>query len=316
MKTKLIIISLVLLSLGSCVSKKVYEDLEDKYNRLLHSNSELIEDNENLVSQRNELQAEVHTLSNDIGQLRDKKQSLENEYTAAKNRLDELIASYEALETESSGELTEKANTIRGLIQQLEEKELALETENRRLSLLQSELDARSETINELEALIEAKETKKNALRSAVSNALQSFDGKGLTVTRKNGKVYVSMENKLLFGSGSWSVGTQGKEAVGQLAQVLVQNSDIEVLIEGHTDNVPYSGTSIQDNWDLSVKRATAIVRILQSKGVSPKQITAAGRSKYLPISPNTTKEGRAKNRRIEIILAPNLDEINHLLGE
>lgn len=177
-------------------------------------------------------------------------------------------------------------------------------------------MNERSQTIAELQDLIAAKEAKMNALKNAVSNALKGFEGKGLTVTHKNGKVYVSMENKLLFDSGSWAVGVQGVDAVEKLAVVLVQNPDIEVLIEGHTDNVPYTGTTILDNWDLSVKRATAIVRILQQKGVKPIQITAAGRSEYIPIQSNSTSEGKAKNRRIEIILAPNLDQINKLLGE
>ena len=107
-----------------------------------------------------------------------------------------------------------------------------------------------------------------------------------------------------------------GQQARLLLAFALIQNPDIEVLIEGHTDNVPYSGTTILDNWDLSVKRATAIVRILQNKGVKPQQITAAGRSEYIPVQSNSTSDGKAKNRRIEIILTPNLDKINKLLGE
>jgi len=316
MKVKIVLLIGVLLSISSCVTKKVYEDLEDKYNRLQYSNSELIENNEQLVVQRNQLQNDVKKLEGAVQNLNDRKKSLENEYVAAKDRLDKLIDSYAALESESANKLTEKANTIRDLLTQLEEKEAALATENSRLQKLESELAARSETINELEALIDAKEAKMDALRNAVSNALQSFEGKGLSITHKNGKVYVSMENKLLFQSGSWAVGSQGKNAVIKLAQVLVANTDIEVLIEGHTDNVPYNGNTIQDNWDLSVKRATAIVRILENNQVNPQQITAAGRSKYIAVSDNTSAEGRAKNRRIEIILAPNLDRINELLGE
>ncbi len=314
MKTPHFFIFVLLLSLSSCVTKQVYEDLESKYNRLLNSNSELIENNEDLVAQRNELQKDVTDLKGVITNLLDRKLSLENEYAAAKGRLDELIASYDALQTESSSELTAKANTIRDLLEQLEERETALATENQRLKQLQTELEARSQTIDELESLIASKEAKMEALRTAVSNALESFEGKGLSITHKNGKVYVSMENKLLFGSGSWAVGSQGVIAVGKLAQVLVENPDIEVLIEGHTDNVPYTGTTIKDNWDLSVKRATAIVRILQNKNVNPRQITAAGRSEYVPISSNTNASERAKNRRIEIILAPNLGAINELL--
>ena len=302
--------------MSSCVSKKVYDDLSFKYQRLLNSNSELIEDNERLVAQRNQLNAEVKDLTHDIQLLIDRKKVVENEYDTAKSRLDQLIASYDALESESALELTKKAETIRDLIVQLEEKERNLSLEKQHLLQLQAELDARSETIDELENLIAAKEAKMSALRNAVSDALQAFEGKGLTVTQKNGKVYVSMENKLLFASGSWAVGLEGLNAIVKLGQVLVNNEDIEVLIEGHTDNIPYNGTIIQDNWDLSVKRATAIVRILQNNGVNPQQVTAAGRSEYLPISDNTTKSGRTKNRRIEIILAPNLDRINELLGE
>ncbi len=315
-KERIIYFFLMSVFLSSCVSQKIYDDLETKYNRLLHSNSELVDNNEALVAQRNQLQADVKNLEGTLRNLNDRKVGLENEYTAAKARLDKLIASYEALETESATELSAKANTIRDLLQQLEDKEAALAAENTRLQELQAALEARSQTIEELEELIDAKEAKMNALRDAVTNALASFEGKGLSITKKNGKVYVSMENKLLFNSGSWAVGSQGRQAVKKLGEVLLVNPDIEVLIEGHTDNVPYHGTTLQDNWDLSVKRATAIVRILEKKGVNPQQITAAGRSEFLPVDDNTTATGRAKNRRIEIILAPNLSRINELLGE
>lgn len=316
MKKIFLSILILTISFTSCVSKKVYEDLERKYNRLANSNSELIDQNEKLVAERNQLQNDLKNIKNDIKNLNDRKATLENEYNAEREKLNKLIDSYNALESQSASEIGTQANKIKELLKDLEQKENQLALENERLIKLQTELNARSKTIQELEELIAAKEAKMNALKNAVSNALKGFEGKGLTVTTKNGKVYVSMENKLLFDSGSWAVGVQGVDAVEKLANVLVQNPDIEVLIEGHTDNVPYSGTTILDNWDLSVKRATAIVRILQNKGVNPKQVTAAGRSEYLPIQSNTTNDGKAKNRRIEIILAPNLDKINQLLGE
>ncbi|MGD2005551.1 MAG: OmpA family protein, partial [Flavobacteriaceae bacterium] len=129
--------------------------------------------------------------------------------------------------------------------------------------------------------------------------------------------VYVSMQNKLLFRSGQWQVGTEGKQALQQLAQVLAENPDIAVLIEGHTDNVPYQGKGpLEGNWDLSTKRATAVVNLLlKNSQVLPQNLTAAGRSEYLPIGPNSSSEGRAANRRIEVILSPNLDEISALLN-
>src|SRR5690606_7722217 len=141
---------------------------------------------------------------------------------------------------------------------------------------------------------------------------------KGLTVEQRDGKVYVSMENKLLFSSGSWTVNSEGRKAVQQLGQVLAQNPDISVLIEGHTDNVPYGGSGqLTDNWDLSTKRATSIVQILrENSGIDPSNLTAAGRGEYAPVAGNENAEGRARNRRIEVILTPKLDEISQMLNE
>ena len=138
-----------------------------------------------------------------------------------------------------------------------------------------------------------------------------------MTVEQRNGKVYVSMENKLLFQSGRWDIEAEGKKAIRQLAAVLQDNPDISILIEGHTDNVPFSGQGgLESNWDLSTKRATAVVNILlENDQLLPQNLTAAGRSEYIPIAPNSTPEGRASNRRIEVILSPQWDEINALLN-
>ena len=155
-------------------------------------------------------------------------------------------------------------------------------------------------------------------LKDAISRALTDFEGKGLTVEQRDGKVYVSMENKLLFNSGSWAVGPEGKKAVKQLGSVLGVNPDIAVLIEGHTDNVPYTGNgTLTSNWDLSTKRATSIVNILrENTNIDPANLTAAGRGEFAPLTSNETAEGRAKNRRIEVILKPKLDELSKLLSD
>lgn len=154
-------------------------------------------------------------------------------------------------------------------------------------------------------------------LKNAISKALTDFEGKGLTVQKRDGKVYVSMENKLLFKSGSWAVNTEGRNAIIQLGNVLAKNPDIAVLIEGHTDNVPFSNRGqISNNWDLSTKRATAIISILaENKAISLENLTAAGRSEYAPVDSNDTTEGKAKNRRIEVVLTPKLDKISKLLN-
>jgi chemotaxis protein MotB len=316
MLKKIAFLVVITLSVTSCVSKKVYQELESKFNNLRSSNLELLKEKDELLASKKALEANLESLKNDYAALKNKKLILENEFSSLQTKHKNLEESYDALSTQSSKKLAEQAQKNQELLAELEAKELKLAAENSRLEKLQKELKQRSEQIDELESLINAKEAQMQQLKNAISNALHNFEGKGLTVVHKNGKIYVSMENKLLFNSGSWAVGVEGKKAVEQLANVLAENKDINVLIEGHTDDVPYTGSTLIDNWDLSVKRATAIVRILENKGVDPTQITAAGRSKFVPVDTNKTAEGKAKNRRIEIILAPNLDQISKLLKE
>ncbi|MFZ0490966.1 MAG: OmpA family protein, partial [Salegentibacter sp.] len=244
--------------------------------------------------------------------------ALKDELTNTKKSYENLKNSYDALEQNSSAAIAENSRQNRELLAELEEKEGALTKEQARLDKLQRDLESRSRRIDDLERVIAAKDAKMNALKNAISKALTNFEGKGLTVEQRNGKVYVSMENKLLFDSGSWAVNSEGRKAVRQLGEVLAENPDIAVLIEGHTDNVPYSGSGqLKDNWDLSTKRATAIVQILrENNNIDPKNLTAAGRGEYAPVATNDTAEGRAKNRRIEVILTPKLDEITKLLQE
>lgn len=190
--------------------------------------------------------------------------------------------------------------------------------ENARLAKLKQELEARSQRVAELENVIASKDAAMTKLKNAISKALTNFEGNGLTVEQRNGKVYVSMENKLLFESGSWAVGAKGKQAVKQLGEVLAENPEIAILIEGHTDNVPYKGNEqLSGNWDLSAKRATAIVNILRENAtINPENLTAAGRGEFAPVASNDTADGKAQNRRIEVILTPKLDEISKLLNE
>jgi chemotaxis protein MotB len=312
---KIVLLVIASLVLNSCVSKKVYHELETKFNKLRSSNVELIQEKDELLAVKKRLEADLQKLKSEHNELLAQHKILNEQHESLQNKFNNLEESYEVLSKQSSSELMEQARKNEDLLAKLEEKENSLADERARLEKLQQQLADRSEQIDELQRLISSKENQMQQLKNAISNALHNFEGKGLTVEHKNGKIYVSMENKLLFSSGSWAVGTEGKKAVAQLAEVLSHNSDINVLIEGHTDDVPYKGSTLIDNWDLSVKRATAIVRILQSKGVDPTQITAAGRSEYVPIDSNKTTVGKAKNRRIEIILAPNLDEVSKLLN-
>ncbi len=299
---------------SSCVSSKVHKDLQAQYDSLESRNQKLSQD---LRETRTKGERDLASLREEYNILRSERDQLRTELERTQQNLQSLTSSYDALEANSSTALAENSKRNRELLSQLEDKEKALATEQARLEKLQKDLTARSNRINELEGLIAAKDAKMNALKTAVSNALTNFEGKGLTVEQRDGKVYVSMENKLLFSSGSWAVNAEGRKAVQQLGQVLAQNPDISVLIEGHTDNVPYGGSGqLTDNWDLSTKRATSIVQILENSVIDPSNLTAAGRGEYLPVAGNETAEGKAKNRRIEVILTPKLDEISQMLNE
>ena len=186
---------------------------------------------------------------------------------------------------------------------------------NNALRIKAEELEAREKRLAELQGIINAQDSLLNALNDVVKKALLSFKSDEISVEMKNGKVYISMSDKLLFKSGSAAVEDAGKEAIKKLADVLNKNPDIDVLIEGHTDNIPIKTAKYEDNWALSADRALSIVRLLSDvNGVKPKRLVAAGRGEYFPKADNSTPEGRAKNRRTEIILTPKLDELYKLI--
>ena len=318
-------ILICLLALVSCVPAKKFKDLEAKYSRLRKDNRNMSKELAEAKAALEKTKEERDLALVDLDALSNKYNEVSGEYDAAKANLAQLQDSYNALETNSSASIAENSKKNRQLLEELEskqndlaEKTAALEAERKRLERLQKDLADRSARVDELEGLIAAKDAKMRGLKDAISKALTDFEGKGLTVEQRDGKVYVSLENKLLFDSGSWTVGTNGTKAVKQLGSVLADNPEIAVLIEGHTDNVPYGGSgNLQGNWDLSAKRATSIVNILrQNKGIDPKNLTAAGRGEYAPVAENDTPENKAKNRRIEVILTPKLDEVKALLQE
>ncbi|HTG66886.1 MAG TPA: OmpA family protein [Flavobacterium sp.] len=309
---KKISLGLLVLALStSCVSKKIYTDLENKYTDLKKENRSLSDENADLLKAKNQLESDRDALKNDLIKLKSERDKLTADQKALNEKLARLQDSYSALEKNSNDALESNMKKNRDLLAELEAKQKALSIEQGRLS-------KSAQRLKELEDMIAAKEATMRKLKETLSKALNGFEGKGLTVEQKNGKVYVSMENKLLFNSGSWAVSSEGKKAVVELGKVLADNPDIAVLIEGHTDNDPYGGSGpIADNWDLSTKRATAIVGILsENKAINKKSLTAAGRGEFSPLATNETADGKAKNRRIEIILTPRLDEIAEMLNE
>lgn len=309
---KRIFLTLVIMVFAtSCVSKKIYNDLESKYADLKKENRSLSDENSELLEAKNQLELDKEALKADLSNALLERDKWQADCKAANNKYAVLQESYKALEKNSNDALQSNMAKNRDLLEQLEAKGKALAIEQERLN-------KSAQRLSELENLIASKEAAMRKLKETLSNALNGFEGKGLTVEQKNGKVYVSMENKLLFNSGSWAVGVEGKKAVVEVGKVLGDNPEISVLIEGHTDDDPFIASGpIADNWDLSTKRATAIVAILsENKKINKQNLTAAGRGEFSPLVSNATSEGKAKNRRIEIILTPRLDEISKMLNE
>ncbi|OWP84946.1 cell envelope biogenesis protein OmpA [Flavobacterium davisii] len=311
---------LLALSTSSCVSKKIYTDLENKFAELKKERNALADENELLKSGKSQADLNLTKVKAELEKIKAERDKLAADYTATSNNLATLQNSYNALEKNSDEALKANMDKNRELLAQLEAKEKALAAEKARLDKLSKEFKDRSDRVTELENLVAAKEASMKKLKETLAKSLKAFEGKGLLIHQKDGKVYVSMENKLLFESGSWTVGTEGKKAVDLVSKVLADNTDISILIEGHTDNDKINGTlggGVENNWDLSTKRATAIVNLLSSNPkIKKENLTAAGRSEYSPLVSNESTEGKAKNRRIEIILTPKLDELTKALNE
>ena len=292
------------------------EMMKDKNLELTESNNELSGKYGVLEDKYNNMLADTVTLSRRLQSARERLNRLEKSNQDLLNQLSGMQAG-NAKETKA---LLEQIRKAQNNLRLREDEVLALEKEmdarKRKLDALQAELSKRDQRMRELEAALNRKDAAVKALKQKVMSALTGFEGNGLSITTKNGKVYVSMDEKLLFKSGSYQVDQRGVQALGQLSKVLAQNKDINVMIEGHTDNVPYNGSgALKDNWDLSVKRATSIVRIIvHNKSVAASRLTVAGRGEFIPVESNSTSVGRSKNRRTEIILTPKLDELFRLL--
>lgn len=311
-KVGLFLLFLTLFS--SCiVSKKKYDellaqkvrldaDLADRDTLLSHANKNI----QSLDERVKKLSADTTSLGQDVRSASGKLAALDKEYS-------QLNAYYKNL-LNSSGKLN------RDMAQQ-QEQLLAIQNNLDRTRKLNDSLNVslteREKKVRELENIMAAKDKAVNDLKNSISNALLNFKENDLTVNVKNGKVYVSLAEQLLFASGSTEVDAKGVSALQQLAKAIKDQRDINIMVEGHTDNVPISKKTayMQDNWDLSVMRATAITKILTKAGLAPSQVTAAGKGEYSPLAPNTTPQSKQKNRRTEIIITPNLDELFKILG-
>lgn len=323
---------LMFFSFQACVPPRQFAEFEEQHTECIEKREHLKAKNEFLTVENTELKAKLNGLENEVDELVqdsiNKNEALARmtiEYQNLQDRYTKLREAQESLKTGSARETRKLLSELQAAQDDLQRREndlraLELELQDKRkdLEAIQTKMENQQARLVELEQILYKQDSIMNALRQKVSAALLGFEGQGLTVTRKNGNVYVSLEEKLLFKSGSSEIGASGQQALKQLAQVLEQNKDIHVMIEGHTDDVPYISTGpIKDNWDLSVKRATAVVRILlEHSSIKPQRLTAAGRGEYLPVDPAKTPQARARNRRTEIILTPDLNELYRLFSE
>ncbi len=311
----------MLIYLASCVPARKYEELERKYQQCetdLAVQSDSARTYGGLYKELNREHAQLKkvadALAKDTAVLGSSYRQMRDQYDKINTLNDQIMKKLESLQKGSEAESAKLTAQLEATRLELQRKEDELKTLERELNAKQEQLVLREKKINELQGLIERQEQAVRSLTDKVAAALLSFKDKGLTVEQRNGRVYVSMEAKLLFASGSYAVDKTGRDILIRLAKVLEEQKDIEVLVEGHTDTDKLrSNTAPADNWELSVLRATSVVKImLESSKFDPKHITAAGRSEYLPVDP----ADKAKNRRIEVVLIPNLDELYKIIEQ
>jgi chemotaxis protein MotB len=328
-KNIIILFTLFLITTG-CVPPTRFKSLQQESTDCQKERVRLITENDQYAAENRELKSALEVAQKDFNDAAGKSKSCLEDLMALQQQHQQLEKDYQDLRGAQQALLKGSEEEIRKLMNDLQVSQQNLqqqESELRKLSenldekkqnveRMQLELQQRNARLAELEKVLNDQEATVKALKKAVSEALTGFENQGLTVTQKNGKVYVSLEEKLLFPSGSTIVDPRGIAALKKLAGVLEANPDISIMIEGHTDDVPViSGSNFKDNWDLSTLRATSIVRILlQGSGIDPKRLTASGRGEFFPVDPAKTTEARQKNRRTEIILTPRLEELYKLI--
>lgn len=277
MKT-IITITCVAILFSSCVSQKQYTDLETRYSEL-----------------QTRLESSGSTLSECQGDLKAanaRAQTLADQVSTLKNTNNALLENVGNLSTLS----TQEAENLERSLESIREKDLQIRT---------------------MQDALNKKDSVTLALVTSLKGALGNLDDEDIEINVEKGVVYISISDKLLFKSGSYYVSDRAKEVLGKVAKVVNDKPEIEFIVEGHTDNVPIRNEVLLDNWDLSVKRATSVVRILQEDfGVDPARMTAAGRSYFIPLADNDTPENRAKNRRTRIVVSPKLDEFFSLIEQ
>jgi len=313
MNKLLITITFLSFVFSSCiVTKKKYDDILAQKVKLEAD----LADRDTLLTKAN---ADLQALDERVKKLAIDTTTLGQDVRTTSAKLSEMDKEYQQLNAYYKNLLTSSGKLNRDMAQQQEQLlaiQQNLERTRKTNDSLSTSLNEREKKVRELENVMAAKDKAVQDLKNSISSALLNFKENDLTVNVKNGKVYVSLAEQLLFASGSTEVDSKGVSALQQLAKAIKDKRDIHIMVEGHTDNVPISKKSqyMSDNWDLSVMRATSITKILTKAGVSPNQVTAAGKGEFVPLAPNNTAQNKQKNRRTEIIITPNLDELFKIL--
>lgn len=323
MRTKYFCLILIPFILGSCITQREYTELEQENQKNLSEKEKLKWNLADLTArnksindelgyfhtQAKDYESEIDKLSKETTSLRKEVDNLQRDIEDCNRRYRDAMASKSHDLDNLSRDLVNARSTLNKRAQELVDKE-------EKFAELKKNFSDREKKLEELEQALKDKQGEVNNIQTMISNALLGFRDKGLEITNRDGRVYVSMDEKLLFKSGSWQIGQEGLAALKEIALVLESNPDISVMIEGHTDNVPLrSSQQVKDNWDLSVMRATAITKILLNSAIiAPERIVPSGRGEFSPVMSNENPEGRAKNRRTEIILTPKVSELLKLI--
>lgn len=308
------------LSLSSClVAKKKFDEqvaLADKYKSERDDCTDKLAKANDYID---DLNARIGKLSDEIEKLKNSNAGLEEQNRKLQQLKSEADAICERVKQQLDQMTSASAAEKDRMLKQLAEKEKELMAKAEELNRLSRELNERDAKVRELQDLIARKDSAVQALKKKMIDALTGFGAGDLTVYEKDGKVYVALSDKLLFATGSYSVEPRGREALKKIADVLNANTDISIVVEGHTDNKPYAATTsgpINSNWDLSVMRASSVTKLLVGENkVAPQRVTPSGRGEFFPVESNDTPEGRSKNRRIDIVLTPDIKGIMDILN-
>ncbi|HMQ76186.1 MAG TPA: OmpA family protein [Flavobacteriales bacterium] len=298
----------------ACVPQRKYEELQSSMDAMRT-------ESEAALAKARDAQATLDAQANEMSDLKRRVKLLEQDTTTLGTSLRKMQQQYDKINA-LNDELLDKYNKLlagdrsenRKLLTDLEALRLDLQNKEDSIARSSKRLAEREARLSELQSELDRKDAAMRDLKDRVSRALTGFEGKGLTVEQRDGRIHVSLENKLLFPSGSATVDKQGRDALVKLAKAIESDRDISILVEGHTDtDMILPGSTYKDNWELSVERATSVVRILQEgSAIEPRRITAAGRSEFVPVDP----ADKSKNRRIEVILTPDLTALYNLVKD